>query len=99
MLFPSLSEAPLSSIALIPAVTIASALLLRIIYNLYWHPLARYPGPWYAASFSLSAALISVLKLEPYWLQSLVKKYGSKTHTHHINSTKHRHLQVCACVC
>lgn len=49
----------------------------RLIYNLYFHPLAKYPGPWYAASTSLSIAVISLWKAEPQWLLSVVKKHGS----------------------
>ena len=51
---------------------------LWLLYNRYLHPLAKFPGPWYATSTSLSVAIISVLKIEPQWLQGLVKKYGSK---------------------
>lgn len=49
----------------------------RLIYNLYFHPLAKYPGPWYVASTSLSIALVSIWKAEPQWLMSVVRKYGS----------------------
>ncbi|KAH8819387.1 cytochrome P450 monooxygenase [Xylogone sp. PMI_703] len=58
-------------------VAIASTLFFRIFYNLYLHPLSKFPGPWYAASFSLTGALISVSQTEPQWLQGLVKKYGT----------------------
>jgi hypothetical protein len=54
-------------------------LCLRLFYNLNLHPLAKFHGPWYAASTSLPLALISVLKIEPQWLQGLIKKYGSKS--------------------
>lgn len=60
------------------AVASASALCVRALYSLYYHPLAKFPGPWYAVSFSLSGAVISYFKVEPQWLQSLVEKYGSK---------------------
>ncbi|EEH18607.2 hypothetical protein PABG_07667 [Paracoccidioides brasiliensis Pb03] len=56
-----------------------SVIISRCFYRLYWHPLAKYPGPYYAACFSLSAAIISVLRKEPQWIQSLVKKYGNDT--------------------
>ena len=65
-----------SAIALF-GVTIVSLLCFRIFRNLYFHPLSKFPGPWYAASFSLTAAIMSVRKVEPQWLQGLVKKYGS----------------------
>ena len=58
-------------------VAIVSVFFARAFYNLYLHPLSKFPGPWYAASFSLSGAIISVLQIEPQWLHGLVKKYGS----------------------
>ena len=68
----------LSAALVLLAVAVFSAFALRIFYRLYWHPLAKYPGPWYAASTSLSVALISVFKVEPQWLHGLIKEYGSK---------------------
>ena len=59
----------------VPAVVLV-ALFARIIYNLYFHPLANYRGPWYACSFSLFDALVSVRKVENHWLMSLTEKYG-----------------------
>lgn len=56
-----------------------AALLLRIIFCQYFHPLAKFPGPWWATSFSLVGALISVRYREPQFLTYLVKKYGSKS--------------------
>jgi len=67
----------LSSALALLIVTSVFALAYRVIYNLYFHPLARFPGPWYAASFSVSAAIISLQKKEPQWLLGLVRKYGS----------------------
>ncbi|GAB1319696.1 Pisatin demethylase [Madurella fahalii] len=67
----------LLSVLVLAIVAIASALVLRIIYNLYFHPLARFPGPWYAASFSLSGAIVSLLRREPEWMMGLAKKYGA----------------------
>lgn len=50
----------------------------RIIYCLCWHPLRHFPGPWYAACSSLPLGLASIASVEPDWLMSLVRKYGSK---------------------
>jgi hypothetical protein len=73
-----LPEVTIYSATALVVVTTFSAVCFRIFRNLYFHPLSKFPGPWYAASFSLSAAIISVYKKEPAWLQGLVKKYGSK---------------------
>lgn len=66
-----------SSVAVLVAVAASSALFLRVFYNLYLHPLAKFPGPWYTSATSFSGAIISVLKFEPQWLLGLTKKYGS----------------------
>lgn len=58
-------------------VVLATPLLYRILYTQFFHPLAKFPGPWYATSTSLYGAIISVRKEEPEFLRSLVKKYGS----------------------
>ena len=60
-------------------VALFTALLLRIIFCQYFHPLARFPGPWWATSFSLLGALISIRYKEPQFLTYLVKRYGSKS--------------------
>ena len=80
MLVPQLSLA--ASLVLLTTV-IPIGLFVRALYIIYWHPLAKYPGPWYAASSSICVAIISLLKVEPQWMYSLVKKYGSKWNTAH----------------
>ncbi|KAL1617041.1 hypothetical protein SLS54_008036 [Diplodia seriata] len=77
MALGTIMELPLASIASLVGVSIATAMVSRIFYNLYVHPLAKFHGPWYAASFSLCGAIISVLRVEPQWLMSLTKRYGS----------------------
>ncbi|RAH76349.1 cytochrome P450 [Aspergillus japonicus CBS 114.51] len=62
-------------VAAMTAIGVAG-LLMRMFYNLHLHPLAKFPGPWYAASFSVVLATISVLRMEPQFLGYLVKKYG-----------------------
>lgn len=79
---PKLDATPTDIAAAVLATALAS-LFSRIVYNLYLHPLSKFPGPWYAASFSIVGALISVQKREPQWLMSLVRRYGS---THHLCS-------------
>ncbi|KAF2683324.1 cytochrome P450 [Lentithecium fluviatile CBS 122367] len=53
------------------------ALLSRIFYCQYVHPLAVFHGPWYATSFSLVGAVISVLQKEPQFFMYLARKYGT----------------------
>jgi hypothetical protein len=73
-----LQVSPLTvSLALLAA--IAAALLSRILYMQRFHPLSKFPGPWYATSFSLFGALVSVKHREPEFLMNLVRKYGSRS--------------------
>ncbi|KAI8245135.1 hypothetical protein K4K55_002951 [Colletotrichum sp. SAR 10_96] len=77
MTLASIPIPPPGSILEIGLLAISAALILRVVYNLYFHPLSKYHGPWYAASFSLVHALISVMKYEPEWMLWLSKQYGT----------------------
>jgi hypothetical protein len=66
--------------ALVPIVLLA-ALTFRIVHTQFFHPLSAFPGPWYASSFSLTMALISLTKREPEYLMYLIHKYGCNTQT------------------
>jgi hypothetical protein len=57
---------------------VSTAILCRIFYMQKLHPLSKFPGPWYATSFSVVGAIISVLHKEPDFFMYLVQKYGSK---------------------
>lgn len=61
------------------ALAIISAVAFRFLYNLHFHPLAKFPSPWYTAISSLPLAVISLLKREPEFLLGLTKKYGEST--------------------
>ncbi|KAK7184163.1 hypothetical protein DPSP01_001198 [Paraphaeosphaeria sporulosa] len=54
-----------------------TALVLRIVYCQFFHPLSQFPGPWWATSFSLVGAIISVKHREPQFLTYLVNRYGT----------------------
>ncbi|KAH7067132.1 cytochrome P450 monooxygenase-like protein [Paraphoma chrysanthemicola] len=56
---------------------ITIATLSRIIYMQKFHPLAKFSGPWYAASFSLVGAIVSIIKMEPQFFKYLVDTYGT----------------------
>jgi hypothetical protein len=64
------------SVALLTIIGVS--LLSRILYMQWFHPLSKFPGPWYATSFSIVGAIISVKQKEPEFFTYLVKKYGSK---------------------
>ncbi|KAL5448522.1 hypothetical protein PMIN07_009336 [Paraphaeosphaeria minitans] len=72
----SLSITPFAFVIAVSGCVFA-ALLLRIVYCQFFHPLSRFPGPWWATSFSLVGAIISVKYREPQFLTYLVAKYGS----------------------
>lgn len=55
-----------------------TATLWRIFYMQKLHPLSKFHGPWYATSFSIVGAMISILRKEPEWIAHLEKVYGSK---------------------
>ncbi|KAK4168156.1 Pisatin demethylase [Cladorrhinum sp. PSN259] len=57
-------------------ITLFLPLAVRVIYNLYFHPLSKFPGPWYAAVSSFPIALISIVEREPEWLLHVTRKYG-----------------------
>lgn len=76
MLLSAIPGVSLPSIFTLAVVGLISSFFYKILYRIYWHPLAKYPGPWYAAATSLTAAVYSAKKIEPQWLQSLVDKYG-----------------------
>ncbi|KAK1675572.1 cytochrome P450 [Colletotrichum godetiae] len=69
-------ELSLASAGAVLSIATISSLVLRIFYNLDLRPLSRYHGPWYATSFSLCSAVISVVGLEPHWMLYLAKRYG-----------------------
>ncbi|CAN9092361.1 unnamed protein product [Alternaria alternata] len=58
-------------------VILLTATLGRIFYMQKLHPLSKFPGPWYASSFSVFGAIVSVLHKEPQFFMYLVEKYGT----------------------
>jgi hypothetical protein len=72
-------EVNAASLVLAILATVLAALFSRVLYMQYFHPLSKFPGPWYLTSFSLVGALISIKKKEPEYLMYLVRKYGSSS--------------------
>jgi hypothetical protein len=48
----------------------------KVIYNLYFHPLAKFPGPKLAAVSDLYYAIYWPAGRWPFQLEELHKKYG-----------------------
>ncbi|KAK0614768.1 cytochrome P450 [Immersiella caudata] len=66
----------LVSLAIRASLVVLSITAFCLIYNTFFHPLAKFPGPWYAAASSLPLAVISLLKREPQYLLRITCKYG-----------------------
>lgn len=52
------------------------AVIRRVVYCLFFHPLRGFPGPWYTACTSLPLGIAGLSQSEPAWLCGLVEKYG-----------------------
>lgn len=76
MIFP---QASFSSILISLVVAAASFFAFQAFRRIYLHPLSKFPGPWYASATSLTSAITSILRIDPQWLLSLTKKYGTNT--------------------
>jgi hypothetical protein len=46
------------------------------IYRLYFHPLAKYPGPFWAKLSTIPSWLHTIKQDRHIWLYSLQEKYG-----------------------
>lgn len=55
-----------------------TAAIWRVVYSLFFHPLRKFPGPWYTACSSLPLGIAGLSRSEPDWLCGLVEKYGGK---------------------
>lgn len=62
-------------------VAIASFLLYsvwRLVYNMYLHPLARFPGPWWAGATTYAEAYFDIIKGGRYFskIEAMHARYG-----------------------
>ncbi|KAK3318700.1 cytochrome P450 [Apodospora peruviana] len=58
------------------AALLVSYLALRAIYNVYYHPLSKYPGPKLAAMTDLWWARAMVSGRYPWIIEAVIKRYG-----------------------
>jgi hypothetical protein len=76
------------NIGLVALGILVTAILGRIFYMQKLHPLAKFHGPWYATSFSIVSAVVSMVGKEPEWLTYLEKQYGCKATFRSLMTTK-----------
>jgi hypothetical protein len=52
--------------------------LYKIIYNLYFHPLAKFPGPWWAAASYFAELYYDIVRGGQYYKKviQMHEKYG-----------------------
>lgn len=48
----------------------------KVLYNLFFHPLRKYPGPWYAAASPLWIAYHHVRGDHPHHVRDMHNRYG-----------------------
>lgn len=72
------SELPAGSIMWLVAAGLATRVVSCIIYNLFWHPLASFPGPFVAAVTPLYKAYIDLVAKSSlvHTLEKLHSQYG-----------------------
>ena len=68
------------------AITLMGALLAsyllysvwRLVYNVYFHPLAKFPGPWWAGATSYVEAYFDIIKGGRYSakVEAMHARYG-----------------------
>jgi hypothetical protein len=66
------------SIAAASAAIFMAYWLYKITYNLYFHPLAKFPGPWWAAASYLPELYYDIVQGGQYYKKviEMHEKYG-----------------------
>jgi hypothetical protein len=63
------------------AIAWAGYSLFEVIYNVCFHPLAKFPGPWWAGASYLPELYFDVIKGGQYFkkVEEMHKRYGKPT--------------------
>ncbi|KAH7026785.1 cytochrome P450 [Macrophomina phaseolina] len=51
-------------------------IIATVLYNVYFHPLSKYPGPKYAATTNWIWHIITIKGDQPHWVRKQHEKYG-----------------------
>ncbi|KAI6360834.1 hypothetical protein MCOR25_006636 [Pyricularia grisea] len=54
---------------------------IRSVYNIWFHPLSKYPGPWYAATTNLVYYIGDMSGRREHWILKQHEKYGEIVRT------------------
>ncbi|KAF2142717.1 uncharacterized protein K452DRAFT_248194 [Aplosporella prunicola CBS 121167] len=73
MFVDSLSPGPTFGLAI---ALVTSLVVGRMMYNVYMHPLRKYPGPWWAAATDLPLMVARARGRAPFWVASVHEQYG-----------------------
>ncbi|KAF2648229.1 cytochrome P450 [Lophiostoma macrostomum CBS 122681] len=58
------------------SISITSLLSLRVVYNIYFHRLSRFPGPRYLAATDISLSILQLRGTSQYVIRRAHEKYG-----------------------
>ena len=67
---------PYPAVLTTAAVTFVTSVLYLVVYRLYFHPLAKYPGPFWAKVTDLPSWYYTRRQDRHVWLLKLQEKYG-----------------------
>lgn len=89
----AMTERPLTVAAWTSVLALTCYCICKCLYNLYWHPLSRFPGPKLVAIGPFYEFYYDVIKDGTYiWeIEKMHRKYGKKiSNIHHLNVSEAR---------
>ena len=78
ILLASYSKATFGNVILAFVAYLVSRVLYQIVYYRFFHPLSKFPGPFWASVTRLWIAYHNIKEDEPYVEHELHKKYGMR---------------------
>jgi len=72
-------------LALLGLLHVVGSFVYQIIYYRFFHPLSKYPGPFWGSVTRLWITYHNVKGDEPETFQALHRKYGMSAYSHHVS--------------